>query len=144
MTTHIFLVDEGDTIFIRVKDDTGRDQAARVKRHPDPQSDKYVTMVNALDVLLYEHAVSPNTDPAIDYDALAEAYKLAGDLRAQHMQALEKLRTMLLQDGISPSILAEKLNHTATEGAISQRITGARRKVGALNRKVGRPRKRPE
>ncbi len=55
MATTITIDYDDDTVTVHVTDSTGRDQTATTRRYPDPQSAAYVRMVDALDVLMYEH-----------------------------------------------------------------------------------------
>lgn len=59
MATNIEINTLPDKIEIHVTDSTGRDERAAVPRYPRQGSEKYVRMVDALDSIMYEYAITP-------------------------------------------------------------------------------------
>jgi hypothetical protein len=57
MATRITLELEEKFVNIYVTDDTGRDEKARVPRYPAEGSEDYVTMVDKLDLLMYQFKI---------------------------------------------------------------------------------------
>lgn len=55
MATRIEITTVGTgAVRLHVTDDTGRDDWAEVPRYPDPRSEKYVKLVDTLDVIMHE------------------------------------------------------------------------------------------